>query len=149
MFTLIILRWMTLIFFICLLLIYFKGGLSVFRDLRLSIKTTHSYRGSVLILCIMLSTLVFLTHALKICLSQTAHSLLFNYYSIRFTTNMILSLLCVASLSTALGFWIQVHWQPKTTATAAAALSAGPVDEIPHPIPFESDQKAPFSGTSG
>ena len=35
---------------------------------------------------------------------------------------MILSLLCVASLSTALGFWIQVHLQPKTTATAAAVI---------------------------
>jgi len=46
----------------------------------------------------------------------------FKEYQISFTANMVFSLICVSLLSTALGFWMQIHWQPKTSATAAAVI---------------------------
>ena len=46
----------------------------------------------------------------------------FREYQISLTANMVFSLICVSLLSTALGFWMQIHWQPKTSATAAAVI---------------------------
>ncbi len=46
----------------------------------------------------------------------------FRAYQISMTTKMVFSLLCVSVLSTSLGFWMQIHWQSKTSATAAAVI---------------------------
>ncbi len=47
---------------------------------------------------------------------------IFKEYQISITANMVFSLLCVSIFSTALGFWMQIYWQPKTSATAAAVI---------------------------
>lgn len=55
-------------------------------------------------------------------LVATFSTLLLEESFIHVTYRMLKGLFIVSVFSTAVGFWIQTHWQPKTSATAAAVI---------------------------
>ncbi len=68
-----LLRWLTFAAFLSIPLVYFKGGITLYKDILVSIKSTGSYRSAILLILMFVVGLFLVGSQLMICLgySQT------------------------------------------------------------------------------
>ena len=63
-----LLRWLTFAAFLFMPLVYFKGGITLYKDIRLSIKSTGSYRSAMLLILMSVVGLFLIGGQLVVCL---------------------------------------------------------------------------------
>jgi protein-S-isoprenylcysteine O-methyltransferase Ste14 len=65
-----LLRWFTFAAYFSILLVYFKGGTTLFKDIQESIRSTGSYLSTVLLMSMLVTSLLLLVGQLLVCLGH-------------------------------------------------------------------------------
>ena len=128
------LRWFAFAAMLSLLLIYFKGGTSLLRDIRQSVRSTGSYYSTVLILLMFPIGLVIMTIQFLVCLGYLQAQLLLN------EPWVVLAGMLLTVMAVSVSYWFRFRylknaWDGQVVVYAnQQVVDSGPYRVVRHPL---------------
>jgi protein-S-isoprenylcysteine O-methyltransferase Ste14 len=129
-----LLRWLTFAAFLSILLVYFKGGTTLYKDIRVSTKSTGSYQSALLLISMFVVGLFLVGSLLMMCLGYS-QAFVWAEKEWLVTTGSFLALLSILGIYWFRFGYLRRFWSGSVQVQSSQEIiDVGPYRVIRHPI---------------